>query len=256
MKVFIGLVVFGYLTICLLFFIFQRSFLYFPQAASYVNEITTTFDNQGQKLTGWVINAGQKHLLLYYGGNASAIENNIDFFKEAAPQHTVYLIPYRGYGNNKGTPTEDALYLDALHIYEALKNNYESVTLMGRSLGSGIATFVAANREINQLILVTPYDSIENVAKNHYPFLPVSLLTKDKYLSAERAVNITAKTMILIAEKDQIIVRERSEALASQFDSNLLTKVIISGADHNDISTHADYISNVQEFLTIDASEL
>jgi pimeloyl-ACP methyl ester carboxylesterase len=249
MKILFGILVFGYLAICILFYIFQRSFLYFPQPASYANAITTTFNNNGQKLTGWVINPGQKQLLLYYGGNASAIENNIEFFNQVAPQHTVYLIPYRGYGNNQGSPTEEALYSDALHIYERLKDNYESVTLMGRSLGSGVATFVAANRKVDKLVLSTPYDSIQNIAKTHYPFLPVSLLTRDKYLSAERAGKITAETLILIAEKDKIIVRERSEALVSQFDSNLLTKVIVLGADHNNISLHTEYIKSVQEFL-------
>lgn len=251
MKIFFGLVIFGYLAICVLFFIFQRSFLYFPQPASYANEMTTTFNNSGQKLTGWVVNPGQKHLLLYYGGNASAIENNVDFFNLVAPQHSVYLIPYRGYGNNKGTPTEEALYSDALHIYEHLIKNYESVTLMGRSLGSGVATFVAANRKVNKLLLVTPFDSIENVAKTHYPFLPVSLLATDKFLSAERAHKITARTLILIAEKDQIITRERSEALANEFDLKRLTKVVIDGADHNDISMHANYVENVQKFLKV-----
>ncbi len=251
MKIFIGLVVFGYLAICILFFIFQRSFLYFPQPASYANEITTTFNNNGQKLTGWVLNPGQKHLLLYYGGNASAIENHIDFFNQVAPQHTVYLIPYRGYGNNKGTPTEEGLYSDALHIYGHLIKNYESVTLMGSSLGSGVATFVAANREINKLVLVTPYDSIENVAKTHYPFLPVSLLATDKFLSAARAPKITAKTLILIAENDQVIARERSEALANEFDPKRLTKIVIAGANHNDISTHTNYIESLQEFLRV-----
>ena len=252
MKMFIGLVIFGYLAICLLFYIFQRSFLYFPQPAGYANEITTTFDNRGQELTGWVLNPGQKQLLLYYGGNASAIENNINFFESVAPQHTVYLIPYRGYGNNKGTPSEEALYSDALHIYDVLKKNYESITLMGRSLGTGVATFVAANRDVNKLVLVTPFDSIENVAKGFYPFLPVAILTKDKYLSAERVHKITAKTLVLIAEKDQIIVRERSEALATQFDSELLSKVIVAGAGHNDISFYVDYIESVQKFLKLD----
>ena len=256
MKIFIGLVIFGYLAICVLFFIFQRSFLYFPQPAGYANEITTTFNNNGQKLTGWVLNPGQKNLLLYYGGNASAIENNIEFFNEVAQQHTIYLIPYRGYGNNKGTPTEEALYSDALHIYEHLVKNYESVTVMGRSLGSGIATFVAANRKVERLILSTPYDSIENVAKNIYPFLPVALLAKDKYLSSQRAAAITSKTLILIAENDQIITRERSEALAVEFNPKLLTKVVIAKAGHNDIAIFDQYVESVRKFLKVTEGHL
>ncbi len=249
MKTFIIIIIVAYLLICAIFFIFQRSFLYFPQPASYVNEITTHFDNNGQSLSGWVINVGQDNMLLYYGGNASAIESNINMLKEIAPQHTIYLIPYRGYGNNKGKPTEEGLYSDALHIYDVLKEGYKNVALIGSSLGSGVATFVAANRQVEKLVLVTPYDSISNVGQAHYPFLPVKWLAKDQFQSVLLAPKIEAKTLILIAENDKIILRERSEALANQFKPSLLTKVIVAGAEHNNISATAEYTQTIHNFL-------
>lgn len=238
-----------YLAICSYFYFFQRSFLYFPQPAKYVNTVTTHFNNGKQKLSGWVINPGKQHLLLYYGGNASAIEQHIDFLADLTPDYTVYLIPYRGYGNNAGTPSEEALYSDALHVYDKLKLEYKTISLMGRSLGSGVATLVAANRKVDKLVLITPYDSIVNVAQQFYPFLPVKFLARDQFLSVENVPKITAQTLIVIAEKDQVIVRERSEALASAFDPELLSKVVIDDADHNNIADDEGYRTSIKSFL-------
>jgi len=254
MKLFLSLILIIYFSICLLFYIFQRSFLYFPQPTGAIDRTgspiaSVEFKNKQQLLTGWVLNPGQQQALLFYGGNAGVIENTIGFFNQVAPNHTVYLIPYRGYGSNSGKPTEQALYSDALYVYDQIKDQHNSIDLMGRSLGSGIATYVAVNRSINRLVLSTPYDSIENVAKELYPFLPVSLLARDKYLSVGRAPKITAKTLILIAENDRVIPRDRSEALADKFDQSLLTKVVIANADHNDISMYSEYLKSVQIFL-------
>jgi len=254
MKTFFILVLLAYFAICLLFYIFQRSFLYFPQATGIVDKKvfqieSIEFNNKQQLLKGWVLNSGRQKALLFYGGNAGVIENTIGFFNQVAPNHTVYLIPYRGYGENSGQPTEDNLYSDALSVYDQIQDQYENIDLMGRSLGSGVATYVAVNRPVERLILSTPYDSIENVAKGLYPFLPVSLLAKDKYLSIDRVAEITTKTLILIAENDQVIPRERSEALAEKFEQNLLTKVVIARADHNDISGYSEYVNAIAVFL-------
>jgi len=254
MKLFLSLIIIIYLSVCLLFYIFQRSFLYYPQTTGAIDRSgaqveSIEFNNKEQLLIGWVLNPGQQKALLFYGGNAGVIENTIGFFNQVAPNHTVYLIPYRGYGSNSGRPTEQALYSDALHIYDQIKDRHQTIDLMGRSLGSGIATYVAVNRPVNRLVLSTPYDSIQNVAKEHYPFLPVRLLARDKYLSIERAPNIKVKTLILIAENDRVIPRERSEALAEKFGQSLLTQVVISNAQHNDISMHAQYIESMLEFL-------
>jgi len=251
MKIFIITLVLVYLLICLLFYIFQRSFLYFPQPAGQVDATGISFDNKGQILTGWILNPGQQQALIYYGGNAGAIENNIDFLGKVATDYSIYLIPYRGYGNNQGKPTEKALYSDAVYIYDQVIKRHQSISLMGRSLGSGIATYVAANRQVEQLILSTPYDSIQNVAKEHYPFLPVSLLATDKFLSIERAAKISSKTLILIAEDDRVISRARSEALAKAFAGEILSKRLIKGAGHNDISLYPTYATEIEEFLKV-----
>lgn len=255
MKSFLLTVCVIYLGICLALFLLQRKFLYFPVPAVIsstlpMNVEGISFETDGQVLQGWLINKGHDKALIYYGGNAENIEQNIDFFKVINLEYTVYLIPYRGYGNSSGTPSEEKLYQDALYIFDELNKQHLSVSLMGRSLGTGVATYVASQRKIENLILVTPFDSIENVAKNIYWIFPVALLIRDKYNSLERAGIITADDiLILVAEKDEVIPRARTENLEKELRNRQFESIIIKGAGHNDISIYPEFSLSIQKTL-------
>ncbi|MEE8059360.1 MAG: alpha/beta hydrolase [Pseudomonadales bacterium] len=250
MKSLLVSVVLIYIACCLALFVLQRKFLYFPQPSGTVTGVAKIhFDMQGEQLNGWVVNEGRSKALLYYGGNAENVENNVLFFKSVLPDYSVYLIPYRGYGNSTGNPTEENLYSDALTIFERIKIKHELISVMGRSLGSGVATYVAANRHVDKLMLVTPFDSIENVAKDIYWMFPVSLLIKDKFQSINRVKNITAKTTIFIAEYDRVIPRARTEQLIAQFTNQLMGTIVIARADHNDISQYPEYVAGLKRAL-------
>ncbi len=239
-----------YIGFCLLLFVLQRKFLYFPQPAGPVSGVTEiSFITDGVLLSGWVVNKGRQKALIYYGGNAESIENNIAFFEDLLPNYSVYLIAYRGYGNSTGHPSEAHLYHDALYIFDQVKVNHKQISLMGRSLGSGVATYVAVNRQVEKLLLVTPYDSIENVARSVYWMFPVSLLIKDKFQSIKRVKNINSQTYIFTAENDQVIQRTRSDRLIAQFTEQLVDSVLVRGADHNDISLYPEYIAGVRRAL-------
>lgn len=239
-----------YLVLCTCVFFLQRKLLYFPQPAINVaGTAPIAFEVEGATLRGSVVNPGREKALLYYGGNAEQIEQNVGFFKSILPEYSVYLISYRGYGNSTGTPTEANLYHDAESVYDTIAKQHGSVAVMGRSLGSGIATYIATKRSIEKLILVTPYDSIENVAKESYWMFPVSLLIKDKFPSWQRAKDINVATLILVAEKDRVISRQRTDNLATHFLPALLTTVIVAGADHNDISLYSQFKDAVRAFL-------
>ena len=239
-----------YIASCLLLFVLQRKFIYFPQPSSAVSGVTEiSFTTDGEQLSGWVVNEGQSKALIYYGGNAESIENNIAFFEALLPDYSVYLISYRGYGNSTGEPSEASLYHDALYIFDRIKVNHEQISLMGRSLGSGVATYVTVNRPVEKLLLVTPFDSIENVAKHIYWMFPVSVLIKDKFQSIKRVKHISAQTYIFTAENDRVIPRARSVQLIAQFTDQLSDSILVSGADHNDISLYPEYIAGVKRAL-------
>lgn len=248
-SIIVNLAVLYVIVLSTLYFL-QRQFLYYPQQASNVfGEMNIHFVVDDIPLSGWVLNEGQSEALIYYGGNAESIEANIPFFKAVIPNYTVYLIPYRGYGNNPGTPSEDVLYSDAIQIFQSVKSKHDSVSIMGRSLGSGVATFVAAHQPVDKLILVTPFDSIENVAKDVYWMFPVSSMLKDRFRSSDRVKDIAAPTYIFIAEEDQVITRTRTDQLIAEFGDQLSEVFVIKSAGHNTISEYPDYVSGLKRAL-------
>ncbi|TQV85746.1 alpha/beta hydrolase [Exilibacterium tricleocarpae] len=256
MKGFFITVLVGYVLLCLLLGLSQRRLLYFPQAAEPVRQAEgISFDNAGIMLRGWVLNPGRDRAVLYYGGNAENVEYNIDFFRAVLPEYSVYLIPYRGYGNSDGSPSEAGFYSDALYIHDQVRPRHTSVALIGRSLGSGVATYVAAERDVERVLLVSPFDSVENLAKQRFRIFPVGLLLVDKYRSYERARRIDAPVLVLIAENDQVVPRPRTDALLAAFTpEQQVEAVVIKNAGHNDISGFAQYSSQVRNFFSAAAT--
>jgi pimeloyl-ACP methyl ester carboxylesterase len=145
--------------------VYQRRLIYYPVALdpSFVAE-RIVVDNQGTRLQGWVLNPGQRKAVIYFGGNSEMITHRRGFFEDVFRDYSVYLINYRGYGDSEGSPSEAGLFSDALAIYDQLSPRHQSISAYGRSLGSGVAVYLAARRPLEKLILLTPYDSVAAVA--------------------------------------------------------------------------------------------
>lgn len=250
MKNFIFMIFVFYLLSCAFLYLMQRSLLYFPTPSTVISGVQTiTFNSNGEILNGWVTNPGQSKALIYYGGNAEQIEQNIFMFEQEFSEYSVYLISYRGYGHSTGSPSETGLYQDALTIYDQVVQQHDQIDLFARSLGTGIATYVATLRNVRKLVLVTPFDSIERVAQDAYKIFPVRFLLKDKYDSIGRVADIKAQVLILIAGKDEVIPRQHSENLKNAFTAQQVKTVIIPQAYHNDISSYSLYAGSIVKFL-------
>ncbi|WDE12715.1 alpha/beta hydrolase [Thalassomonas haliotis] len=238
-----------YFALGTLLFVLQRTFIYFPSNAIAHGYPELEFANQGEVIKAIVVNGGQKKALLYFGGNAETVAFNAVDFKQAFPNYSVYLVNYRGYGGSSGSPSEQGLYSDALAIYDQLSQSHSSISVIGRSLGSGIASYLAAKRDISHLVLVTPFDSIEAVAQAQFPIYPMKYLLKDKYDSAARSKDIKAKVLLVIAEHDRVIRRIRSEQLLRAYTGLKPGVELIKNADHNDIAQYPKYYQVIQAFL-------
>jgi len=238
---FIALLVIAYASFSVLLYVKQRELLYFPTPPMEVAGATkVNLKSEAGVLKGWVVNPGMPKALIYFGGNGEQVERNADFFIKCLPQHSVYLFPYRGYGGNPGSPSQDGLFSDALLLEALIKSRHSAVSLMGRSLGSGVAVYVASKRPIEKLLLVTPYDSIADVAAGKYPIFPVRWLLKDPFDSVAYAKNVNAEVKILIASDDTIIPPGHSRTLAMSFKQRPSIKYI-ENADHNTISSANEY---------------
>lgn len=233
----------------------QHSLLYFPtpKIPHYFDEMI--FTHQGEDLNIIIVNKGKQKAIMYFGGNKEPVAINADKFASTFPDHTVYLVNYRGYGGSTGIPGEKENYGDAKAIFESLKKQHSDISVMGRSLGSGVATYLASVKDVNKLVLITPYDSIQRVAQARFPLYPMSLLLKDKYNSALKAKDVKAETLILIAEHDETIKLARTHNLIEAFSeshaakkSPIISKTI-KDTGHNTILESDSYYKFLQEFL-------
>lgn len=244
------LVATAYLALCAWLFLSQRSQIYFPVRESNPPGAQAIRLPSGDALLKiWVVERPGPRALIYFGGNAEDVSANLPTFASAFPDHSLYLVNYRGYGGSTGSPSESALVTDANLIYDHLHARYPEISVMGRSLGTGVAVQLAAAREVRRLVLVTPYDSLANVAAGHFPMFPVAFLMRDRYDSASRVRGIRAPVLAVIAGDDEIIPRARSEALVNSFPQSQIRVTLLDGATHNSIDLFPGYLRAVGDFL-------
>ena len=210
-----------------------------------------------RQLHGWLVHGatstpGKKPLLLYFGGNAEEISEFILAEASMFPTWSVLSLNYRGYGESQGKPGEKGLFGDARHIYDWATQqpdiDPEQVVVMGRSLGTGVAVYLASKRPVSGVVLISPYDSIRGIAQGLYPYAPVTWLLKHPFDSLARAPMIRAPMLMLVAEKDTIIPPPHSRRLAQAWGGPHTEKVI-SGEGHNSITFGTAYHETIWAFL-------
>jgi pimeloyl-ACP methyl ester carboxylesterase len=242
MKNLLFLLLFLYFLILGYLYIAQRSFIYFP---SFTRPVALApnyqLSNEGVLLKGWAFNEDRNDAILYFGGNGERLEYNLSQFHKLFPGRAVYMLSYRGYGESEGVPTEKGIYSDALALYDNVSKRHGAVSIIGRSLGSAVATYVAANRETDKIALITPFASIENLAKLQFPIFPVALILKDKHMSVERVGQIESDVLVIYAERDKVVPESSTNELVAGFVNKNIDVVMIEGAGHNTISESVDY---------------
>lgn len=239
----------AYLLVGIFLFIAQDNLIYFPTPKSKSVYKEKIFTNENESIYITVLNGGNKKAIIYFGGNAENVDYNADIFSDIFKNHTIYLVKYRGYGNSTGKPSEKNFYSDSLFIYDAIKRQHSDISIIGRSIGSGIATFLASKREILKLVLITPFDSVLSVAQEKIPLYPMSLILRDKYNSIARVDSIDAQTLVLTAENDKIIGKKHSDNLVNKFPTSQVTIKVIKNENHNSISSNKNYYLYLKEFL-------
>ena len=239
-----------YASLCAWLFLTQRSHIYFPTGESDAAGAEAVWlDSHGERIKLWSVARPGRKALVYFGGNAEDVAWSVGPLSEALPDRSLYLVNYRGYGGSSGRPSEEGLGNDALAVYDHVATSHDDIALMGRSLGSGIAMRLASRRRVERLVLVTPYDSLVALARKYYRYLPVSLLLRDRYDSVALAPSVDAPVLVIVAGEDEIIPRERSEALAEAFSPGQAAVTVIPQAGHNSLDLVPEYLGTVRRFL-------
>ena len=199
-------------------YLFQRNLLYHPKENNYFGDQLTvsiekieikTEDNI--ELMSWYHNKNLNDYktILFLHGNAGSLENRIHKINHFKDMNVNFLlVSWRGFSGNKGKPTEKGLYEDARSAVNWLKSkgiNENNIIIYGESLGTGVATEIAQNKNFAGIILESPFTSMIDAGKDKYPYLPVRLLLKDKYESDKKIKNIYSPILIMHGKVDNIV---------------------------------------------------
>jgi len=203
----------------------------------------------GTRLHAWRVKGRpDAALVMYFGGNAEEVSWMVPEVLQNAPGTGWLLIDYRGYGASEGSPSQKALVADALQWYEQASQTSRSIYLFGRSLGSGVAVQVAAARPVAGVVLVAPFDSLVDVGRHYYPFLPVRWMLRHPFDSAKLAPDIAAPLLSLVAERDEVIPLVHSKRLFDAWGGSKRW-VTLKDAGHNSSDAAPEFWEAIRSFL-------
>ena len=232
-----------YAALCLALFLAQRSFIYYPQPKSVSDSNPPLILHvDGEQLVVTTGASTGSDAVMYFGGNAEDVRRSLPTLATAFPDRSIYAMNYRGYGGSTGRPSEAALIADARALFDRVHADHPKIIVLGRSLGSGVAVHLASERPVEQLVLITPYDSLLNVAAAQFPYFPVRWLLTDKFESWRYAAKVTAPTLLIVARNDEVIPAASTAALYKSFPPSIATLTTIPNTSHNTISDSAEYI--------------
>jgi pimeloyl-ACP methyl ester carboxylesterase len=230
---------------CVMLYLTQRNMVFFPvPRTNTADPLLVLKTDVGDVLVTTRAIPGRR-ALLYFGGNAEDVSQTVPELAVAFPDRTIHALHYRGYGGSAGTPSESAIVADALALFDLARATHDDIVVVGRSLGSGVAVQVAGARPATRLVLVTPYDSLANVAAAHYPAFPVRWLMRDPFDSVAIAPRLAMPTTIIAAGRDEVIPMANTRRLQAAFKPGVARFVLLPDEGHNFALT-PEYLAALQ----------
>ena len=215
---FVLIIITIYFLILVFTYFYQRNLLYYPSANNYSDhKINFNYEeifirtNDGYDLKGWFHEKDKikKKTLVFFHGNAGDLNNRIYKLNELKNfDINILIVAYRGFSGNKGKPTEQGLYEDANSTLNWLKEHAvkeEQIIIYGESLGTSVSVEVTQHKNFAGIVLESPFTSMIDTGKFYYPYLPVSLLLKDKYETLKKLKNINIPILVMHGKKDKIV---------------------------------------------------
>ncbi len=251
-----------YLTVVALMFVFQRDMMYFPDLIRHVPPshyamLTGVQEVELKTLDGLRVLAwyappanGRPTVVIFHGngGSLRGLRYRLAYFKQA--NMGALLLAYRGYSGSDGAPSEEGLYIDARTALDWLNAQGiadSNIVIYGESLGTGVATKMAAERDMGLVVLESPFTSTVDVAASTFPVIPVTWLMSDRYESLARIGDIDEPLLIMHGDADKVIPQSLGRQL---FDAANEPKEGFwpRGAGHGDIFDKGGF-TTAHEFI-------
>ena len=243
----------------LLFYVFQRRLIYFPEHDTptlqdyHATDMTlvTLQTNDNLQLTSWYKAAiNNQSTLLFLHGNAGHIGYRMPLARQFINAgFGVFLLEYRGYGGNGGYPTEHGLYEDgrtALRFLYQQGVESKQVILYGESLGTGVATQLAVEYPVCAVILQSPFTSLVSLSQDHYPWLMIK--PWDRFNSLEKMKKIHVPLLVLHGKQDQVVPFDDGLLLFNQANEPK-KMVVFEDKNHNNLWGASGFFEEIIHFI-------
>jgi hypothetical protein len=249
----VALLALGYLAVCLLLYLFQNRLLFFPQPQWRTPEgphvQPVALPRPDVTLRGWLVNPDSSGpLIVYFGGNAEELSTAVATFAQL--EAATVLINYRGFGRSGGSPTVSQLSEDAAAVVAAAHARWgggRPLVLFGRSIGTGFAAAASGAAPLSGMVLMSPFPSLEQLARRHLPFVPVGWLLRERLEPASTVATLPERVLVLYGTRDRIVPPDYSRAFAERLEGG--ARVVAFEGGHNVPLTHRDIWPALQAFL-------
>lgn len=247
---------------------FQNSLIFLPDRNNYGSPESEGFDFEevyvktpdGETLHGYFFPCRGDHVhsdkvLIYLHGNAQ----NVSAWYLAVTEIiknipvNILIVDYRGYGKSTGKPSLKGVIVDAISMYDyVIERGFkeENISLLGRSLGGGIALELATRKKIKSINLISAFTSLADMCREHYPAIPLNIVKNELLNSKELIQKVSSFVFIVHGDKDTIV--NVSHAYNLFENANEPKKLLIlKGAGHNEINPYLtnDYFKILGEML-------
>lgn len=237
-----------YMGVLVLAYVNQRRLQYFPthrDANAKGGQGFVPWNDEKGNFLGYVRSADKpkRAILFFHGNGGEALDRSWVSEIDPEEQMVILLVEYPGYGAMKGQPKESALYEVAVNAWETATRRWKvPVTVMGESLGSGVATYLAKQKKVDRLALIAPLSSAADVAALHYSFLPVRLLIRDRFPTENHVKELQVPLHIVHGTMDDVVPIELGKKVLNAHSGNSKAMSEIPGYGHNNI--HAAVIDS------------
>ncbi|UYL10294.1 alpha/beta hydrolase [Bdellovibrio sp. SKB1291214] len=255
----VRVVVLAYLGLTILAYMFQEKIIFYPSVlpSNHKFNFNSKFEEHVSKVDSDEIHSlifhapDSKGIILYFHGNAGALDGWGEVAQEISMKTSmdVWIVDYPGYGKSTGKiSSQEQLLKIGTQILKELKdrNTGKNIFIYGRSIGSGLATYLGSDSAVKGLVLETPYLSLTELANNTAPFLP-SFILKYPMPSNEWITQVKCPILIIHGNQDEVIPFSQGLALSKIRDDVRLVE--IDRGNHNDLDSYPLYWESLTNFF-------
>jgi alpha-beta hydrolase superfamily lysophospholipase len=248
-----------YVTGGIALYFFQDRILFHPKALARdhrfsfdqpFEEINIQVDNSNLNIVKFTPTNKATGIVLFYHGNME----NVEHYKNYPPFFTtngyeLWMMDYPGFGKSTGELSEKLIEKEALTVYDlACKRiSSDSIIIYGKSIGTGVAAYVAANRNCTQLILETPYYSISSLAEHYFPIYPAGSMIKYSFAVNEYVKKVEAPITIFHGTNDEVVPYKQSTRLKQE--NQKIKLITIEEGHHNNLSSFKRFKTTLDSLL-------